>query len=119
MGGVEVVKEFQRDIFGSTYTFRVGTKDELGIDEKFSGDTDIHTKVIRLRTDVDEFSEPGRSETIVRKTLIHEAFHAALYETGLVDYFDNETLVLWLEVMFPKMTTLLGDLNVRLGDTLS
>lgn len=113
------MKEFQRDIFGTTYVFRVGEAKELGLDDKFSGDTDIHTKVIRLRTDVDNYDEPGRAETIIRKTLIHEMAHATLYETGLLDYFDDETLVQWFEVMFPKLTVLLGDLNVRLGDVLS
>lgn len=113
-----MVKEFQREILGSLYTFRLGTAKELGLEEKFSGDTDVHTKVIRLRTDVDDFGELGRAESIIRKTMVHEMFHAAMYETGLLDYFDDETLVQWLEVLFPKLVKIHQEIDGRLCSAL-
>jgi len=109
-----MVTEFHKDLFGSVYTVRIGTAKELGLDDKFSGDTDFHTKVIRIRTDVDTYGEPGRADTIRAKTLRHELYHAALYETGLLQYCDDETLVSWLEVMTPKVETLYTDANYKL-----
>lgn len=112
-----MMKSFRHDIFGSTYQFLVGTREETGLDPKFSGDTDVHTKVIRIATDVDEFNQTERADDIRRKILIHEMAHAALYETGLLDYFDDETLVQWLEVMLPKLDELSTVLNGKLVET--
>lgn len=109
------MKEFNYYIFGSLYTFCVGTAKELGLEDKFSGDTDFHTKVIRIRTDVDECNEMGRDLTIIENTLRHEVFHAVLYETGLLDYCDDETLIGWFEVMFPKIGVILTNLGDKLG----
>ena len=41
-----------------------------------------------------------------REVLRHELIHACLFEAGLGDYCDDETLVDWLAKMFPRLAEL-------------
>lgn len=109
------MKTFQREIFGAMYTFEIGTREDVGLDPKFSGDTDVYTKVVRVATDVDPLNEDGRQRVMMEKVMLHELCHAAMYETGLIEFFDSETMVEWLEVMLPKLNDLWGMLSERMG----
>ena len=41
-----------------------------------------------------------------REVLRHELIHAMLFESGLGNYYDDETLVDWLAKMFPRLAEL-------------
>ena len=47
-----------------------------------------------------------------RKVLRHEIIHAFLGESGLKDYMNDETLVDWLAVQFPKIADVFDQLGI-------
>ena len=42
----------------------------------------------------------------------HEVVHAYLYESGLHDYANDELIVDWIALQFPKMKKLFEELNI-------
>lgn len=99
------MRKMEQVILSAHYIISVGTHKEIGLDEEFSGDCDTTLKTIRVATDklVDCDGSVERTIETMKLTLRHELCHAFLYESGMKQYYDDETLIGWLEVMLPKL----------------
>ena len=91
------------NILGTEYSFRVDEQvmDDAGAD----GMCRFHSKEIILRPE-ENILEDGTDEenrTYYSKVIRHEVVHAALHESGLTHYANDELLVEWLAVQFPKL----------------
>ena len=75
------------------------------------GYTDCSTKEIILRTLEAEPDTVANLEKYASEVLRHEIIHAYLYESGMVEYSGDETLVSWLEIMFPKMNNTFSEVG--------
>lgn len=107
------MSEYTISILGVEYKVQVGTHEEVKLDDTLAGDCDVYEKVIRLRTDISEHLTPAGWHFSMRATFRHEVAHAMLYESGLVQFFDNETIVEWLEVQTPKLISLDEDFKSK------
>ncbi len=47
----------------------------------------------------------------LEKVLRHEIIHAYLYESGLHDYTNDESIVDWMAIQFPKINKLFEELD--------
>lgn len=47
-----------------------------------------------------------------RKTLRHEIVHAFFVESGLTEYTEDEVLVEWIAVQFPKISRVMKELEI-------
>lgn len=61
--------------------------------------------------------EPGLDvfdniEAFNRKTLRHEVIHAFFAESGLTEYTEDEVLVEWIAVQFPKISQVMKELGI-------
>ena len=51
-------------------------------------------------------------EAFNRKTLRHEVIHAFFVESGLTEYTEDEVLVEWIAVQFPKISQVMKELGI-------
>ena len=51
-------------------------------------------------------------EAFNRKTLRHEVVHAFFAESGLTEYMEDEVLVEWIAVQFPKISRVMKELGI-------
>lgn len=51
-------------------------------------------------------------EAFNRKTLRHEVIHAFFAESGLTEYMEDEVLVEWIAMQFPKISRTMKELEV-------
>ena len=109
------------NILGEVWTIKEGTEEEfpglVGVD----GYTDSSTRTIVIEKMIDDLDPlvkqnlPEYRNTVIR----HEIIHAFLYESGLEgcsNYADNwsqnEEMVDWIAIQFPKILKVFKDLNV-------
>ena len=91
------------NILGTEYSFRVD--EQVMNDAGADGMCRFHSKEIILRPE-ENILEDGTDEeirTYYNKVIRHEVVHAALHESGLTHYANDELLVEWLAVQFPKL----------------
>ena len=91
------------NILGTEYSFRVD--EQVMNDAGADGMCRFHSKEIILRPE-ENILEDGTDEenrTYYSKVIRHEVVHAALHESGLTHYANDELLVEWLAVQFPKL----------------
>lgn len=73
-----------------------------------------YSKVIRIRPLKDmllgDASDEERKDRY-NEVLRHEVIHAFFHECGLDDYCNNEELVYWLAMQFPKMLKVFQELG--------
>jgi hypothetical protein len=99
--GEGVMKQFTINIFGSEWTVRIGTHDELpsmGYDAR--GFTDLTVREIGVE-EIGREGERGRLKNMserMKETLRHEIAHAALIECSLLDNrdFNHEQIADWV-----------------------
>lgn len=74
----------------------------------------FYDKKIIIRS-IDKLLVDGASEEEKRirmqEVVRHEIIHAFFSESGLDDYSDNEQLVSWLAIQFPKMLKVFQETN--------
>lgn len=94
-------------VLGTEYTVYLGSYLDLGMKETVDGDCEVMSKTIRLRTDMKEDWDGDKSllTQYVRHVLIHELAHAFFFESGMLDYFDDERVIEWLEVNVTKLVS--------------
>lgn len=92
------------DILGTNYT--IINDNECLLQESRDGSCDIYAKIINVKSEdkmlidtIDEDSKRKRHQEVMR----HEIIHAFLFESGLDSYTENEELVDWIAIQFPKM----------------
>jgi len=93
------------NILGTDYNFSE-SKEELDSRlEDCEGYHDGYAKIICVNNDYNEnHSDAIRNFTEYKnKIKRHEIIHAFLYESGLRKWSDDELLVEWLAIQFPKM----------------
>lgn len=56
-----------------------------------------------LKKNILEDGTDEENRTYYSKVIRHEVLHAALHESGLTHYANDELLVEWLAVQFPKL----------------
>lgn len=78
------------------------------------GECAIYTKLIKIRA-MEKMLEPSASEedkrTRYNEVLRHEVIHAFFNECGLAEYCNDEQLVQWIAVQFPKILKVFQGLN--------
>jgi len=93
------------NILGTEYELkRAGQKDDTRLEDN-DGYCDEYAKIIGVCDDYNEnFSQGTRKlDVFKKKVLRHEIIHAFLFESGLTEQGQDEELVDWLAVQFPKM----------------
>lgn len=93
------------DILGTPYDFVVDDSNYLE-SHNADGVMFFYQKNIRIRA-FDELlgpdDPPEAKEARVKEVVRHEIIHAFFHESGLYQYGDDEQLVTWLAIQFPKM----------------
>jgi len=77
---------------------KLSTMEANGLCEVFSKEIIIDSKM-----NPNSGKEFARFEEFEKKVLRHEIVHAFFHESGLVDYTNDEDLVNWIALQFPKM----------------
>lgn len=92
------------EILGTNYELIVN--DESLMEINADGVCRPYEKVIRIAPVIDMLDDDSSTkEKRLRnnEVLRHEIIHAFFNECGLSEYYENETLVNWLAVQFPKL----------------
>ena len=98
------VKSIRTNILGENYTINLNTPREVLTD--CDGECSRYDKTISI-VDIEEIfdgngTEEGRQKRYA-EGVRHEVIHAFFEESGLDNYSENEELVQWLAIQFPKM----------------
>lgn len=100
------------EILGTKYEL---IKNDYGLREvNADGECQTYAKVIRIRPLQDMlYGEATEDERKKRHSEVmrHEVIHAFFNESGLSDYSNNEKLVDWLAMQFPKMLKVFQELG--------
>ena len=92
-------------ILGTEYDFDLMPHNEDARLAECDGYTDFFEKTIRVDTDLTENAPMAIKDfpAYRRKVKRHEIVHAYFFESGLTEWANNECLVDWIAVQFPKM----------------
>ena len=103
------------NILGTDYEVVTQTEEENPKLNGANGLCEMYSHKIVLR-DIKEEPECFENlESFKRKVVRHEVIHAFFAESGLrnnSDYAQNEELVDWIAIQFPKMLKVMGELEV-------
>jgi len=92
-------------ILGQDYDFQeIAQKNDPRL-ANCDGYTDNSTKVIRVNNDFNE-NDPasiGDLSVFKKKVMRHEIIHAFFVESGLKNYNEDELIVDWIALQFPKL----------------
>lgn len=93
------------NILGTKYDFQGSEAREDVRLTDIDGYCDYTTKKIRYENNYNKNDPVGIDdyEVITKATKRHEIVHAFLFESGLSDLSENEMVVEWIAVQFPKM----------------
>lgn len=109
------------NILGTDYKIYLKNEEEEPRLKKNWGFIDFHTKEIYIRDDIEEEKEDDCKNLIdfKNKVMRHEILHAFLYESGLREnsctslaWAENEEMVDWFAIQFPKILKVYGELNI-------
>ena len=111
----------QVNILGTKYKIIFkNDKDEVRLKENW-GFTDFHTKEIYIRDDIEEETNNSCKNLVdfKNKVLRHEILHTFLYESGLREnstssmaWAENEEMVDWFAIQFPKLLKVYEELEI-------
>lgn len=111
------VKSIRTNILGENYTINLNTPREILTD--CDGECARYDKRISM-VDIDEIFDGGGTKIGRKKRyaegLRHEIIHAFFEESGLDEYSENEELVQWLAIQFPKLVDTFEQINDTLYD---
>ena len=97
------MRKFIIPILGTTYTCKVGTREEVCLEEDTQGTCNFYSKQILISTDVDVSFNEEEKRVYLEETIFHEISHAILYESGLISEAHEEKLPEWLSVNSVKL----------------
>lgn len=107
----EVMQE-RIEVLGEEYMVNFNTPREILTD--CDGTCSRYDKLISI-VDIDEIFDGGGTEEGRQKRyaegLRHEIIHAFFEESGLDEYSENEELVQWLAIQFPKILEVFNRLD--------
>lgn len=105
-------EELEISILGTNYELIMGgtTEDYPDLADGNDGYCNYQLKQIVISKEYDDGTKSYEKylETVVR----HEIIHAYLYESGLHDYANDERIVDWVAIQFPKMKEAFSELKV-------
>lgn len=93
------------NILGTEYDFEAVLTDSDVRLRECDGYADLYAKTIRIATDYRE-NDPDAIkdfDALRAKVKRHECIHAMFFESGLTEWANNECLVDWIAVQFPKL----------------
>lgn len=104
------------DVLGTTYEIKVIHSDKDAYLNDMDGYCDETVKEIVV-DDMQAVGEHSKKELKVYQNNVirHELIHAFLFESGLANsstWAQNEELVDWIAIQFPKMEKIFRDLNI-------
>lgn len=101
------------NIMGTEYKILKGRDSYLqSIDA--DGVCESYEKLISVRSEdilLDQSSTPEAKTKRYKEVMRHEIIHAFFHECGLDDYSNDEVLVNFLAIQFPKLKQLFEDIN--------
>lgn len=78
------MKKTKVDVLGTTYTIKIGTKEEVGLPEDLIGMCDVYSKQISVFCGkLEDIETDGVAEIRAREIIQHELTHAYIKECGL------------------------------------
>ena len=106
------------NILGTHYHILVRTPEQDELLKKWDGycDWTIHTIVLNSCTDKEEV---GSILNYCKHVATHEAVHAAMHESGMEDYSNDERLVEWVACMLYKIIDIADDIARQVKPHLS
>lgn len=100
------------NILGTEYA--VGIDDAACMDLNSDGLCRFYDKQIIVKS-LEKYLDPDSSEETRRirmqEVVRHEIIHAFFDEAGLANYSENEQLVSWIAIQFPKMLEVFKETN--------
>ena len=103
------------NILGTDYEIITQTEEENPKLNGANGLCEMYSHKIVLRNIKEEPEGLENLEAFKRKVIRHEVVHAFFAESGLrnnSEYAENEELVDWIAIQFPKMLKVMGELEV-------
>lgn len=103
------------NILGTEYEILKQTEEENPKLEEANGICELYSKKIILRNIPDDKMNFENMVAFNHKILRHEIIHAFFAESGLrtnSDFAENEELVDWIAIQFPKIAKVFSDLNI-------
>lgn len=103
------------NILGTDYEVITQTEEENPKLKDAYGLCEMYSKKIVLSDIKEDVMNVDNIEAFKRKVVRHEIVHAFFAESGLrsnSDYAQNEELVDWIAIQFPKMLKVMGELEV-------
>lgn len=109
------VKSTEINILGTRYVINLNAPREVLTD--CDGECSRYDKTISI-VDIDEIFDGNGTSTGRQKRYIeglrHEIIHAFFEESGLDNYSEDEELVQWLAIQFPKLAHIFDILNAEI-----
>ena len=84
------MKSTAKDILGTTYLVKFGSKEEIELPENLAGACKVYTKRILISTDKGDCETNEEVKVSIEETLAHEVLHAFLNECGVILDEENE-----------------------------
>lgn len=106
------------NILGTQYNIKIGNESEYPKLKENYGYCDPTTKEIvvsNFKSEKENLNSVDNLEYFKAKVLRHEIIHAAFYESGLSecsDFANNEELVDWIALQFPKLQGIFAEAGV-------
>ncbi|MCK4258764.1 MAG: hypothetical protein KAX49_07285 [Halanaerobiales bacterium] len=103
------------NILGQDYVIKYGDRSNDPKLEDVNAYVEIWSKEIVIDKDLlskRSTKEVNNLELYRDKVLRHEIIHALFHESGLRDYFDDEELVDWIALTYPKMKEIFNKLEI-------
>ena len=103
------------NILGTDYEIITQTEEENPKLKEAYGLCEMYSKKIVLSDIKEDVMNVDNIEAFKRKVVRHEIIHAFFAESGLrssSDYAQNEELVDWIAIQFPKILKVMGELEV-------
>ena len=108
------VKKINVNILGEEYTINLNTPRELLTD--CDGECARYDNRISM-VDIDEIFDGNGTEKSRKSRYVeglrHEIIHAFFEESGLDNYSEDEELVQWLAIQFPKLLNTFENVNEK------
>ena len=101
------------DVLGVEYTLEEQTVDQqpIKLADK-EGYVELYSKEIVLRTGYEDVDGTVNNVNAFKRSLLrHELFHAVFHECGLSQYCNDETLIDFLAIQFPKISTIMEQVD--------
>ena len=103
------------NILGTEYEIFTQTEEENPKLKEANGLCEVYSRKIVIRDIKERPDSYENLEAYKRKVLRHEIIHAFFAESGLrtnSDYAENEELVDWIAIQFPKILKVFEELSI-------